>query len=156
MLCVAVSSAALFVIAVLITVDVFFRYALLSPIPAAVEICGLIEPYVILLPFAFTLSINQHVRVRVLTCRFPAGAQFVFEIFALLLVLGVSFLLAVCGATEFYASYAINEFIMAPVILPAWAGKLSQPLGWGILALQCIASVLSAHERYKQEAAWTP
>lgn len=154
--CILISSAALFSIALLTTIDVFLRYTFLSPIPAAVEICGLIEPYVILLPFAFTLAIGQHVRVGVLTCRLPAKAQFALEIFALLLILGVSALLAIYGAIEFYASYVINEFIMAPIILPAWAGKFSQPLGWGILAFQCVASMAAAYEKYTQEGVWTP
>jgi TRAP-type C4-dicarboxylate transport system permease small subunit len=151
MCCVYIASVGLFAIAALTTVDVILRYCFLSPVPAAVEICGLITPYVILLPFAFTLAIEQHVRVGLLTCRFPARIKFYTEVFALLLVLATAGILAYYGAKEFADSYAINEFLMAPIILPAWAGKFAQPVGWGIFTLQCIVSLMKAHAKYKTQ-----
>ena len=151
MCCVYIASVALFSIAALTTVDVILRYFFLSPISAAVEICGLIEPYVILLPFAFTLAVEQHVRVSLLTCRFSGRLKYCTEVFTLLLVFAVAAILAYYGAGEFAYSYAINEFLMAPIILPAWAGKFAQPVCWGIFALQCIVSLMKTHAKYKKQ-----
>ena len=55
------SAAALSGIVLMITADTFFRYVLLRPFPATVEISQLVEPYVIFLPMAFALASGSHV-----------------------------------------------------------------------------------------------
>ena len=66
----------------MILVDVTLRYFFHSPLAASVEISQLIEPWVVFLPFAYTLTVGGHVQVTLVTMRLPAKWRLVCDIFA--------------------------------------------------------------------------
>ncbi len=138
------ASALLIVTALMLTYDVFRRYVWNAPLPASVEISSLLQAWVIFLPFAYTLTVGQHVRVTVLTIRLPLGAQRVLNVLAHLVTGLVCICLAWFAWVEFKVSWDLNEIMMAPIIVYWWAGKIAAPLGMLLFALQ--AFLLAAEE----------
>ena len=135
---VAVSAVVLTAMAFMVTYDVFVRNVFNAPLPASVEISQLMEPYVVFLPFAYTLAVGGHVRVTILTMRLP---QFLFkssEIIVYMLDFLFFSLLAYFSWGEFLESWACNEIMLAAIKLPWWIGKFSMPLGMLFIALQCL------------------
>lgn len=135
---------------IMITVDVILRYFFNAPLPASVEISQLTEPYVILLPFAFALAKNQHVRVGILTLRLPAALSFASDLFAYFVDFILFAMFTWYAWQEFYYSYQIDEIMMAAIKLPWWVGKFAMPLGMAIAGLQCVVSALLAFRNYRE------
>ena len=149
---IAVSASALTFMAFMTTVDVVLR-AFKRPFPASVEISQLIEPWVIFLPFAYTLAMDRHVKVGLLTLRLPRFWKLLSDLFALLVALGLFTALTWYAWLDFHQSWRINEIMMAAIILPWWAGKLAMPIGMGLLAVQCVISAVFVVEEYKNPSA---
>lgn len=131
-----VASVLLIATAVMLTYDVFRRYAFNAPLPASVEISSLLQAWVIFLPFAYTLTVGQHVRVTVLTMRLPANVQKALGILAHIVTGLVCLCLSWFAWVEFKVSWDLNEIMMAPIIVYWWAGKAAAPLGMALFALQ--------------------
>jgi TRAP-type C4-dicarboxylate transport system permease small subunit len=140
-LLVYLSCLALLGMSIMISVDVVLRFFFNAPLPASVEISQLIEPWVIFLPFAYTLAIGGHVRVTLITMRISPRWQAVCEIFAC----GVDFvfflILGYFSWIEFAHSLSINEIMLAAIRLPWWAGKLAMPIGVFVIAIQCLYQI---------------
>ena len=68
---VALSAVVLIAMAFMVTYDVLVRNIFNTPLPASVEISQLMAPYVVFLPFAYTLTVGAHVQVTLLTMRLP-------------------------------------------------------------------------------------
>jgi TRAP-type C4-dicarboxylate transport system permease small subunit len=145
------SSALLCAMAFMVTVDVTMRYFFNSPLPASVEICQLIEPWVIFLPFAYTLTIGGHVQVTLFTMRLPKKWRFASDIFAYSIDFIFFSLLCYFSWVEFSQSFAIGEIMLAAIKLPWWSGKLAMPLGSFLIALQCIFQILSVLKKLKEK-----
>lgn len=128
----------------MILVDVTLRYFFNSPLAASVEISQLIEPWVIFLPFAYTLAIGGHVQVTLLTMRLPARWRLVCDIFAYTVDFLFFAVLCYFSWVQFADSFAIGEIMLASVRLPWWAGKLAMPLGSLFIGIQCVFQILSA------------
>lgn len=135
---VAVSGVTLICMACMITYDVIARYIFNSPLPASVEISMLMEPYVVFLPFAYTLATGGHVRVTVITMLLPAALKSVCDI--LTLALDLIFFTCLCYFSwlEFHESYACGEIMLAAIRLPWWSGKLAMPIGMFFISIQCL------------------
>lgn len=135
-LLVYLSAFALTFMAVMIVVDVFMRYVFNSPLPASVEASELIEPYVVFLPFAYTLIMDRHVRVTLITDRFPKMIRKITEIF--IYACDFFFFFSVCyySWVEFWESYRIGEIMLAAIKLPWWAGKFGMPFGFFFVTIQ--------------------
>jgi TRAP-type C4-dicarboxylate transport system permease small subunit len=133
-----VSSIMLMATAVMLTYDVYRRYVYNAPLPASVEISSLLQAWVIFLPFAYTLTVGQHVRVTVLTSRLPLKAQKALNVLAHFITGLVCVCLSWFAWVEFKVSWDLNEIMMAPIIVYWWAGKLAAPLGMMLFALQAL------------------
>jgi TRAP-type C4-dicarboxylate transport system permease small subunit len=135
--------------AIMITVDVVLRYFFNSPLPATVEASQLIEPWVIFLPFAYTLAVGGHVQVTLVTMRLPKKWQGVCDVIAY----GVDFLffalLCYISFREFAASFAIGEIMMAAIRLPWWLGKMAMPIGMFLIGVQAFFQVLTTVKRIR-------
>ncbi len=134
---VVISAAALFGLVLMITADTLFRYALLKPFPATVEISQLVEPYVIFLPMAFALAAGSHVRVTMLTGRMGPRAAFLSDCLTYLIGVGFFATMTYISWISFWSSYVINETVLAAITLYWWAGKLGMPLGMALISLEC-------------------
>lgn len=131
-----VASALLIATAIMLTYDVWRRYAFNAPLPASVEISSLLQAWVIFLPFAYTLTVGQHVRVTVLTTRLPLNVQKALNILAHIVTGVVCLCLSWFAWVEFKVSWDLNEIMMAPIIVYWWTGKFAAPLGMLLFALQ--------------------
>lgn len=140
---VTIASVVLVAMAAMITYDVFLRFVFNSPLPASVEISQLMEPYVVFLPFAYTLAMKRHVRVTLLTIRLPLKARKVCELITYTLDMIFFALLCYYSWLEFASSYLANEFMLAAIILPWWVGKFSMPLGMLFIVIQCLIHLKS-------------
>jgi TRAP-type C4-dicarboxylate transport system permease small subunit len=143
------SSVLLCGMASMILVDVTLRYFFLSPLAASVEISQLIEPWVVFLPFAYTLTVGGHVQVTLVTMRLPAKWRLVCDIFAYIVDFLFFSLLCYFSWVEFAQSFAIGEIMLASIRLPWWAGKLAMPLGCFFIGLQCIFQILTTVRKFR-------
>jgi len=139
-----IASGVLIATAVMLTYDVCRRYAFNAPLPASVEISSLLQAWVIFLPFAFTLAVDQHVRVTILTSRLSIAVQRILSVLAHLCTGALCLCLSWYAWVEFKVSWDLNEIMMAPVIVYWWAGKAAAPIGMLLFALQ--AFLLAAEE----------
>ncbi|MBN1103313.1 MAG: TRAP transporter small permease [Deltaproteobacteria bacterium] len=143
------SALALCGMAIMITLDVVLRYFFNSPLAASVEASQLIEPWVIFLPFAYTLAVGGHVQVTLVTMRLPRKWQGVCDVIAY----GVDFLffalLCYISFKEFANSFAIGEIMMAAIRLPWWLGKMAMPIGMFLIAVQALFQILTAVNRVR-------
>lgn len=149
---IALSASALTFMAFMTTVDVILR-AFKNPFPASVEISQLIEPWVIFLPFAYTLAMDRHVKLGLLTLRLPRFWKLLSDLFALLIALLLFAALTWFSWLDFRQSWGINEIMMAAIILPWWIGKMAMPIGMGLLTMQCVISAIFVLEEYKNPSA---
>ena len=127
---------------VMIVVDVFLRFVFNAPLKATVEMSELIEPYVVFLPFAYTLAKGRHVRVTLITSRLSKTPRIFSEI--LVYIIDVIFFALLCcySLLEFWHSFKVGEIMLAPIKLPWWVGKFSMPLGMFVIIIQCILLLL--------------
>lgn len=147
---VAVSAVVLSSMAFMITYDVFVRNVFNAPLPASVELSQLLEPYVVFLPFAYTLAIGAHVRVTLLTIRLPKFLFLCSEVLVYLIDFLFFFLLLCFSWGEFVESWAVNEIMLAAIRLPWWIGKFSMPLGMFFIALQCLFQLVQTIRAIKE------
>lgn len=127
--------------AFMITIDVALRFLFNAPLPASVEISQLLQPYVVLMPMAYTLAISQHVHVGVVTNIMPPGLRAACEVFTYILDFILFAAIAWYGWHEFYDSYIVDEFMQAAIRLPWWVGKFALPAGMALIALQCLVQL---------------
>jgi TRAP-type C4-dicarboxylate transport system permease small subunit len=144
---VAISGIALFGLILMITIDVFLRFLFNSPLQAAVETSQLLEPYVVFLPMAFAMVMNSHVRVTLFTGKFRGRLKVAAEIFAFVICAVFFGMFSYWGWLHFWASFKINEIMLASVILYWWVGKLAMPLGLVLIAVESVhqISLILAH-----------
>jgi TRAP-type C4-dicarboxylate transport system permease small subunit len=136
------SAFALTFMTVMIVVDVFLRFVFNAPLKASVDMTELIEPYVVFLPFAYTLAKGRHVRVTLITDRFSKIGGIFSEI--IVYIIDVIFFALLCCYSwlEFWHSFMVREVMLAPIKLPWWVGKFSMPLGMFVIAIQCMLLLL--------------
>lgn len=133
-----VAAMALFIMTFGTAADVALRFAINAPIPSMKELCMVLQPWVVFLPFMYTLITGTHVRMGILVERASPRlrqrlntATFAVD----LLFFGI---ISYFSWTFFWHSFAIKEVMWALVLLPQWVGKLSMPLGVWLIAFQCL------------------
>jgi TRAP-type C4-dicarboxylate transport system permease small subunit len=135
------SGATLIAMACMITYDVIVRFLFNAPLPASVEISTLMEPYVVFLPFAYTLARHAHVRVNIVTMRLPERVRLGLDILVYVLDLLFFALLCYFSWLEFYKSFLAGEIMLAAIRLPWWSGKFAMPLGLFFICIQCLLHI---------------
>lgn len=145
-----ISGFALTFMTVMIVVDVFLRFVFNAPLEATVEMSELIEPYVVFLPFAYTLAKDRHVRVTLITSKFSKKPRFLTEI--LVYIVDIIFFALLCCYSwlEFWHSFRIREIMLAAIKLPWWVGKFAMPLGMFAIIIQCILLLLLTLRKIKE------
>jgi len=137
-----IGAVVLLAMMLLVVSDATLRSTVGKPIPGAVEGTGLLMPYIVFFALAYTLVIGGHVRVSLLFDRLPARSRLGAEILAC--IIGVAFfgILTYYGWMHFWESFVIREFMMAPIKLPWWVGKLAMPVGLFIIFAQFLLLLL--------------
>ena len=111
------------VVTLMIVIDVALRAILNQPLPAAWEASEVLMPFIVFLPFAYTLKIGAHVRVTLITDRLPKRVDHYLGIFTDLLSLLVCTLMTYYSGIRAWESLVINEEILAAVTNPVVARK---------------------------------
>jgi TRAP-type C4-dicarboxylate transport system permease small subunit len=135
---VALSGAALICMVLMITLDVLLRFIFNAPLPASLEMSQLFEPHVVFLPMAFALATSSHVRVSLFTQHFRGRLKKGVEIFDFSIATIFFGLFFYWGWLHFWASFKINEIMLASIKLYWWTGKLAMPLGFLLITVECL------------------
>ena len=149
---VAISGLALIGMVIMITLDVFLRFVFNAPLPATLEMSQLFEPHVVFLPMAFALATGSHVRVSLFTQHFRGRVKKYVEIFDFAIATIFFACFTYWGWLHFWASFQINEIMLASIKLYWWTGKLAMPLGLILIAVECLhqmVAIISRPASYK-------
>jgi len=90
---------------------------------------------------AYTLKHNGHIRINVLTSRFPPRIQKIFRIYALLMALIFTAYIFYYSVFMVYQAYVyqMRSDTVAQTLL--WIPQLVMPIGFFVLALQIISEI---------------
>ena len=137
-----ISMVVLFALMLLVVCDPSGRTILLRPIPGGVEGTALLMPYIVFFALAYTFVTGGHVRVTLLFDRMSGRFQLGSEVLAC--IIGAAFfgILTYYSWMDFWSSFVIREFMMAPIKLPWWVGKFATPVGSFIMFMQFLLLLL--------------
>lgn len=138
-------------VTLIIVTDVFLRFIFNHPLPATWEISEVLMPFIIFYAFAYTLTIDAHIRVKILTERVPPKLQF------WLFIIGNSISFAICALLAFYSfrlfwrSFIIREEMYAAIKIPWWIGKSAMPVGMVMLMIRYLMQMIQSFKNRKLE-----
>ncbi len=140
---IATCSLAFFCILMLLTVaDILLRYLFSKPIPGTLEIGTAMLPWIVFLGFAFALAKGLHVRLTLITDRLSPRVKLWLDILAYVLGFALCVTMTYLGWNQFWKSISTGEFMLAPVPVPWWIGKMAFPIGMFVVSLQYLSSLL--------------
>jgi len=150
----AISWIVAMVITVLIVTDVLLRFVFNSPLPATWEISEVSMPWIVFLPFAFTLTIDAHVKVSLIKDRVSPKVRWAFDIFGNAISFVFLSMVTYWSWLRFWESFIINEEILAAIKIPWWIGKFAMPMGMGFFALRFLLQLFFdlARQKYPVDA----
>jgi TRAP-type C4-dicarboxylate transport system permease small subunit len=123
-------------VTLMIVTDILLRFLFNHPLPASWEISEISMPYIAFFPFAYTSTIDQHIRVSIIKDLMSPRIQRKFEMVANLFCFVVCLMLVYWSWLRFWDSYMIREEILAAIQLPWWVGKFAMPVGMGMFAVR--------------------
>lgn len=139
-------------VTLMIVIDVFLRFVFNHPLPATWEISEISMPFIVFLPFAYTLTIDAHVRVSLVKDRVPPKVRLGFEIFTHAISFMMCAMLTYWSWLRFWESFMISEEILAAIRLPWWLGKMAMPIGMGFFAIRYLILIFNLTSRKYSEA----
>ena len=128
---------------VFITVSVFMRYVLNSPIAGDLEVVEVMMMVVVLMGLAYTQAVEGHVAVRLLVDRFPPRLQAGIDIFNFILATGIMLLIVWQSSNQGIYSFQCwerSDILSIPICL----FRFLIPLGFLAWALEALLKVCSS------------
>lgn len=138
-----VAGISTFAIMTVITLNAVLRKGINWPLPAALEVTQALLVVAIILPFAFTQFLREHVSTVFFTSRLSMNAQRWLHCFWC--VVAFVLFVSVTYGTFQYAlrSYAMNEQIWGATIqFPVWPAKMAISLGTALAAIQFLLDAI--------------
>ena len=127
----------------LVAVNVLLRYAFSFGSVWAQELEWHLLAALILLGMSYALQNGENVRVDLFYARYSAQKKFWVDVVSLLLLLVVSLIFIKLSIAYVAQSWAIGEKSPDPGGIPwRWAIKSMIPLGYSLLAVQCLGRLL--------------
>ncbi len=126
----------------LTVIDITSRFFFNLPFPATWEVSEVLMPYIVVFGFAFTLSINAHVRATMFLNILPARAQKAITLFVYLLSCCTCMWLAWFSWIKFWRSFMINEEMMAAIRIPWWFGRFALPVGMAVFGIRYLMIII--------------
>ncbi len=123
-------------VTLMIVTDIVMRFFFNQPLPASWEISEISMPYIVFFPFAYTLTVDAHVKVSLVRDRMPGRIQWSFDLLATFVSFVFCSMLAYWSWLRFWDSYLVKEEILAAIQLPWWVGKFAMPVGMGMFAIR--------------------
>ena len=153
-----VAGVSTFAIMIVITANAILRKGINWPLPAALEVTQALLVVAIVLPFAFTQFLREHVSTVFFTSRLSKNAQRWLHSFWC--VVAFVLFVAVTYGTFQYAlrSYAMNEQIWGATIqFPVWPAKMAISLGTLLAAVQFLLDAIghALIPNFREQAAET-
>lgn len=136
------SAALLFAIGAMLTYEVAARYLFNAPTIWAEELSRLAQIWAVFLGSAAMLRENEHIRVTVLTDAAPPWLRRALMVASLLFVAVVSALVARYGWQTAAKSLSVGRTSGSMLDIPTAWSQLAIPVGFGLLALQAVASAV--------------
>jgi TRAP-type C4-dicarboxylate transport system permease small subunit len=133
------------IIMLLIVIDVGGRYLFDSPLLGGVEVSRVVLAWILFLALVYGLVQGAHVRVSLVTNRFPPRLRLMSEVFTAVLSLGFFALAAYSGWEQFKLSYEVSEEMPSPIWIPFWLPKLAVPVGCFLMAAQLGIDLVFKH-----------
>lgn len=131
-------------VTMMIVMDIVLRFIFDYPLPASWEISEVSMPCIVFFPFAYTLSIDAHVRVSLLKDRVSPKTRIVFSIFTNVISFALCVMLTYWSWLRFLESYKMGEEILAAIRIPWWPGKLAMPIAMGVFAARFLFLAFNA------------
>jgi TRAP-type C4-dicarboxylate transport system permease small subunit len=133
----------------MIVTDIFLRFFFNKPLPASWEISEILMPYIVFFPFAYTSTINAHVRVILVKELMPQKIRLRFDIISNIICFVMCAMLTYWSWLRFLESFMAHEEILAAIKLPWWFGKMAMPIGMGMFTIRYLMQLFLslAHER---------
>lgn len=123
-------------VTLMIVTDITMRFFFNHPLPATWEISEVCMPAIVFMAFAYTLTMDQHVKMSLVKERVPPKVQVAFEVITNLISAALCGLITYWAWLRFRTSFASSEEILAAIYVPWWPGKLMMPIGMGFLTLR--------------------
>ena len=121
----------------------FARYAFNVGSNAWLEIQWYMFAAMVMLGAAYTLKVNEHVRVDMFYGSLSARGKAKLDLAGLVVFLMPGMLLLAWLSWSFFtASWQIDEMSSSPGGLVRWPAKLMLPLGFALVALQGVAEII--------------
>jgi TRAP-type C4-dicarboxylate transport system permease small subunit len=135
-LLIAVSWLVTLGVTLMLVLDISMRFFFKHPLPASWEICELMMPWIVFTSFAYTLTIDAHVKVSLLVSRLSPSVRRVMLVLSELVALIICALITYYSWVHFRESFVLREEMMAAIPLPWWLGKMAMPIGMFFLTIR--------------------
>ncbi len=143
-LCLVLAGYTLLVIMVIVTVDVFMRYAVNRPLAFSYDLIGI---YLITLAFFFSLSgtfrRNHHIGVDIVYDQFSRRWQRVCRLLVALIVSPFAFWILWLAAVQAESSYVRNDVISGAILWPTWIPSAIVAAGFLLLLVRLLLDALA-------------
>lgn len=126
--------------------DVIGRYAFNHPIRGALEFQQIMMGGIALLSLGYTQYLKSHIKIDVITQKYPSFAREAVEIIALMVGTIMFFLIAWQGA-KIAIQVAYEGRMLENIRLPLFPFLLFVPLGASVF---CFESICQLYERFKK------
>jgi TRAP-type C4-dicarboxylate transport system permease small subunit len=131
-------------VTLMIVLDIALRALFNRPLPASWEISEVLMPYIVAFGFAYTLTIDKHIRVSMVTDLFPVKMQIRVRCFTDLLSFLMCSLITYYSCIWFWESFSINEQILAAIDIPWWFGKVAMPIAFATFGIRYLLLAIFA------------
>ena len=147
----AVSWIVTIAVTLMIVADITLRFFFNHPLPATWEISEVCMPAIVFMAFAYTLTLDQHVKMSLVKEHVPPKVQVAFEVISNLISFTLCALITYWSWRRFRTSFASREEILAAIYVPWWPGKLMMPIGMGFFTLRYFMRFLNNVRRQEVE-----
>ncbi|KIT17937.1 TRAP transporter small permease [Jannaschia aquimarina] len=135
-------AAALFVLAgAMLTWEVIARYFFVRPTIWAAELSQYCLIWGCMLAMAGVLRMRRHIAVTAGLALMPPGGRKAADLAALAAVLVFSVVVTIYGWEIFYDSWVRGRTAGTMLDPPVWTVELAAPIGFALLAVQCVAEM---------------
>ena len=151
--CASISAVLIFFLVILVTADVFGRYALGSPIPGTYEITEALMVFIVFLAYAYTEAVGRNIRIQLIEKRITERQKVALDLLAYLLGMFIFGVICWQGWGQAWKAYGIDQRMMGMLRLPLWPSKFALVLGSFLLVLQFVIAFFSGiHKIVKKKA----
>lgn len=138
------------------TVSVFMRFVMEQPLASAFEIVRLLFLTSVFLGVSYVQGKKGHIRIEILTNKFPPRLQFFFEFLGLLIAIFVTAIIMWQSGKNAWHAFVTMDHTMGIVQIPLWPAKASIPFGLLVLWIRLLLDFMilltaSRHPHHTQQ-----